>query len=80
MNFQGKKIHIVGICGIGMSAIAQHLNNLGAVVQGSDKATSGHIQETLHNQNIKVFEHSQSNISSEVEYVIRSKAIQNDNF
>ncbi len=79
MNFQGKKIHIVGICGIGMSAIAQHLNNLGAVVQGSDKATSGHIQETLHNQNIKVFEHSQSNISSEVEYVIRSTAIQNDN-
>ena len=47
MELKGKKIHIIGICGIGMSAIAMHLNNLGVIVQGSDKATDSEIAKNL---------------------------------
>ncbi len=79
MNFQGRNIHIIGICGIGMSAIAQHLKNLGAAVQGSDKATSDQMKKTLNYKGIAVFEHSQDNISSNIDFVIKSTAIQNDN-
>src|SRR5204862_5374978 len=36
-------IHFIGIGGIGMSGIAEVLNNLGYTVQGSDASESGNV-------------------------------------
>jgi UDP-N-acetylmuramate-alanine ligase len=37
-------VHFIGIGGIGMSGIAEVLNNLGYKVQGSDQAESANVQ------------------------------------
>src|SRR3954451_14094092 len=46
-------IHFVGIGGIGMSGIAEVLNNLGYTVQGSDASESGNVAR-LRDKGIKV--------------------------
>ena len=46
-------IHFVGIGGIGMSGIAEVMNNLGYAVQGSDIA-EGYVVEGLRKRGIKV--------------------------
>ena len=48
-----KLIHIVGIGGIGMSGIAEILNDLGYLVQGSDIAINNNITR-LKKKKIKV--------------------------
>ncbi|MBM3254649.1 MAG: UDP-N-acetylmuramate--L-alanine ligase, partial [Candidatus Omnitrophica bacterium] len=73
-----KKIHLVGIGGVGMSGIAQILSKKGFVVSGSDIKQSG-IVEILKNQGIKVFlMHSFLNIQ-DAELVVYSSAIGPDN-
>ena len=39
-----KKIHFIGIGGIGMSGMAELLNNLGHIITGSDLSDSDRIQ------------------------------------
>jgi len=46
-------IHFIGIGGIGMSGIAEVLNNLGYTVQGSD-SSDGYNVERLRKNGIKV--------------------------
>jgi UDP-N-acetylmuramate-alanine ligase len=38
-------VHFIGIGGIGMSGIAEVLNNLGYKVQGSDQSESANVQK-----------------------------------
>ncbi len=47
-------LHFVGIGGIGMSGIAEVLNELGYTVQGSDQA-DGYNIDRLRKKGIKVF-------------------------
>ncbi|PZQ43192.1 MAG: UDP-N-acetylmuramate--L-alanine ligase, partial [Micavibrio aeruginosavorus] len=55
-------LHFVGIGGIGMSGIAEVLNNLGYKVQGSDIA-DGYNLDRLRKQGIEIFiGHQASNI------------------
>lgn len=79
MQLKGKKVHIIGICGIGMSAIAMHLNDLGVIVQGSDKATDGEMGQNLRNIGIAVSDHSAENITEDLSFLVRSTAIQDNN-
>jgi UDP-N-acetylmuramate--alanine ligase len=79
MQLKGKKVHIIGICGIGMSTIAMHLNNLGAIVQGSDIATDGEMGENLRSIGINVSDHSAENITENLDFIVRSTAIQDNN-
>ena len=71
-------IHFVGIGGIGMSGIAEVMNNLGYSVQGSDIA-EGYVVEGLRQRGIKVsIGHAAENIG-DAAVVVTSTAVKRDN-
>lgn len=73
-----KKIHFVGIGGIGMSGIARILNFAGHSVSGSDAKDSGIIKE-MKAEGIKCFiGHKEENIGG-CDIAVYSSAIDNDN-
>lgn len=73
-----QKIHFVGIGGIGMSAIAEMLADLGVQVQGSDEKESANTKRVREN-GIPVFiGHSAENLQG-VDAIVVSSAIQPDN-
>src|ERR1700681_2271162 len=71
-------IHFVGIGGIGMSGIAEVLNNLGYTVQGSDASESGNVAR-LRENGVKVsVGHKAENVDG-ADVVVVSTAIKRDN-
>ncbi|MEO6388859.1 MAG: UDP-N-acetylmuramate--L-alanine ligase [Croceibacterium sp.] len=71
-------IHFVGIGGIGMSGIAEVMQNLGYTVQGSDIAESASV-ERLRAHGIKVLiGHAASNLG-DAAVVVTSTAVKRDN-
>jgi UDP-N-acetylmuramate--alanine ligase len=71
-------IHFIGIGGIGMSGIAEVLNNLGYTVQGSDASESANVKR-LRAKGITCFVgHEAKNIGN-AEVVVVSTAIKRDN-
>ncbi|MBR4927386.1 MAG: UDP-N-acetylmuramate--L-alanine ligase [Alphaproteobacteria bacterium] len=73
-----KRIHFIGIGGIGMSAIAEMLDDLGLNVQGSDAKESANT-ERVRKSGIPVFiGHHADNLAG-VDAVVVSTAIQPDN-
>ncbi len=74
-----RKVYIVGIGGIGVSAIGRWLNKLGVEVSGSD-LTNSIITQELENLGIKIFfGHKKENISDDLDLVIYSSAVPFDN-
>ena len=74
-----KKIHFVGIGGIGMSGIAEILLDQGFKVAGSDKMLS-EITERLETLGAKTFEgHNPENIASDIDALVYSSAVVLDN-
>ena len=70
--------HIIGIGGIGMSAIAEILLDLGYSVQGSDGKESANVRR-LRNRGLRVFlGHAPVNLIG-AQYVVISSAIKPDN-
>ncbi len=73
-----KKVHFVGIGGIGMSGIAEVLLNLGYEVTGSDLAES-EVTQRLQKLGAEIFTgHQESNINS-ADTVVYSSAVKLDN-
>ncbi|MBS0475366.1 MAG: UDP-N-acetylmuramate--L-alanine ligase [Proteobacteria bacterium] len=71
-------IHFVGIGGIGMSGIAEVMNNLGYTVQGSDIA-EGYVVEGLRKRGIKVaIGHAAENLG-DAAVVVTSTAVKRNN-
>ena len=76
--YQYKKIHFVGIGGIGMSGIAEVLYNMGYTVTGSDIKESETVKR-IKSFGIKVFiGHSRDNIDN-TDVVVYSSAVKQDN-
>lgn len=74
-----KKIHFIGIGGISMSGLAEIMQGRGVTVSGSDMKTS-HVTDHLESLGIKVFgSHSASNITDDLDLVVYTAAIANDN-
>jgi UDP-N-acetylmuramate--alanine ligase len=74
-----KKIHFVGIGGIGMSGIAEILLDQGFKVSGSDKALSD-VTERLKQLGATIHEgHKPENIASDVDALVYSSAVSFDN-
>src|SRR6187455_854730 len=71
-------IHFVGIGGIGMSGIAEVLNNLGYTVQGSD-SSDGYNVERLRKNGIKVSVGHKAESVAGAAVVVVSTAIKRDN-
>jgi len=73
-----KKIHFVGIGGVGMSGIAEVLNNLGYAVSGSD-VKSSEITRRLQAAGVKVFDgHAPANVDG-AQVVVISSAVTDAN-
>ncbi|MEJ5285021.1 MAG: UDP-N-acetylmuramate--L-alanine ligase [Brevinematales bacterium] len=74
-----KKIFLIGIGGIGMSALAVILNKRGFEVLGSDRSNSKTV-EILKEIGIKVFiGHESDNITKDIDLVVYTNAISDDN-
>ncbi len=72
-----KKVHFIGVGGIGISALAKAYLNEGYIVQGSDISKAIAYLEPL---GIKVFYgHNKNNISKDISKVIYTEAINSDN-
>lgn len=71
-------VHFVGIGGIGMSGIAEVLNTLGYIVQGSDIADNANVQR-LRAMGIKVFVGHQAQNLEGAAVLVVSSAIKADN-
>ncbi len=73
-----RKVHFVGIGGVGMSGIAEVMNTIGYEVSGSDLG-EGAATEKLKAAGIKVYKgHAAENVS-DVDVVVTSSAIPADN-
>ena len=77
-KYKLNNIHFIGIGGSGMSGIAEVLHNLSYNVTGSDTATSFNT-DRLKNLGIRIdFDHKSSNLK-DVDLVVKSTAIDEDN-
>jgi len=72
------KYYLIGISGIGMSALAFMLKDLGYEVLGSTKEKN-YICSLLENNGIKViYGHKEDNITKDIDFVVYSSAIKKD--
>ena len=75
---QNEIIHFVGIGGIGMSGLAQIMNNMGFKIQGSDQIKNKNTI-SCSKLGIKVFiGHARKNVKNAT-IVVKSSAIKNNN-
>jgi UDP-N-acetylmuramate--alanine ligase len=75
MNLQNSKIHFVGIGGIGMSGIAEVLNNMGCRVTGSDQSENTQVIR-LKTLGVAVFiGHRAQNVAEDCQAVVFSSAV-----
>lgn len=78
MNWEGRKIHLIGAGGAGMSGLAWAAHQLGADVSGSDRSESSYL-ERLRAAGVKVsVGHDPANLPAEGEVIV-STAIADDN-
>ena len=76
---KAKKIHFIGIGGIGVSTLAQIFNDQGKKITGSDAEDSDHIKH-MKKAKIKIeIGHSAKNVTPAHDLVIHSFAIEEDN-
>ncbi len=74
-----KKVHFIGIGGIGVSAIARMLSLEDKKITGSDSSLSP-ITEELKNMGIIIYEgHDSSNVAEDVDLVVRTIAVPDEN-
>ena len=78
-----KKVHIAGIGGVGMSALAQALLDMGVTVTGSDRLfDSGDLTGALaclKNQGVALFPQDGCGVTEEIARLVVSTAIEADN-
>ncbi len=74
-----KRVHFIGIGGIGVSAIARMMKREGKIVSGSDIRDSDILSE-LRKIGVKIrIGHKSSNLSDDVDLVVYTTAISSDN-
>lgn len=75
----GKRGHLIGIGGVSMSPLAEVLSDSGLIISGSDIAESERTSQ-LREKGISIFiGHDSSNISEELDFVVRTAAAHDDN-
>src|SRR5438067_13864531 len=78
MKHKVRRIHFVGVGGVGMSGIAEVLSNLGYDVSGSDIAANAATRR-LGGLGVKVFLQHQAEHINGADAVVVSSAVQADN-
>jgi UDP-N-acetylmuramate--alanine ligase len=73
------RVHLIGVGGIGVSAIAKMMKLMGKEVSGSDVDTT-EITDELEKMGVKIFHgHYFDNVSKDVELVVYSSAVPEEN-
>ena len=78
LNFKGQKIHMIGIKGVGMTALVEILLNSGAEITGSDIKEEFHTDRVLKRLKIKPLDFNAKNIFSKIDLVVYSSAYGNN--
>lgn len=79
INLKNLNVFMIGIGGISMSGLAKIVLSLGGRVSGSDISDSAMLKD-LSDLGVKTFKgHSENNITSDIDLVVYSGAIHNDN-
>ncbi len=79
MELKGKKIHFLGIGGIGMSGLAQLCADQGAVVTGCDREASPTTELLGKNGVVVSIEHAAEHVTSDTNMLVYSDAVPEDN-
>ncbi|MBU3980481.1 MAG: UDP-N-acetylmuramate:L-alanyl-gamma-D-glutamyl-meso-diaminopimelate ligase, partial [Proteobacteria bacterium] len=75
-----KNIHLIAVCGTGMSALACMLKDMGFKVTGSDQKTYPPMSDFLFSNGIKVAEgFNEKNISVDHDLIVVGNAVTKDN-
>jgi len=78
-----RRYHMVGVAGVGMNALAQALLGKGAVVTGSDRhadqSMATPVLELLRASGVEVFPQDGSGVTADVDALVVSTAIEEDN-
>jgi UDP-N-acetylmuramate--alanine ligase len=75
----GRRGHLIGIGGVSMSSLAEVLLGMGIVVSGSDMNNNKNVI-SLSNKGIPIaIGHKAENITPDVEFVVRTAAVHDDN-
>jgi len=77
--FSGKKIHLIGVGGSGMRALAQMLLERGAIVSGSDMSGGGVVDKLTEHGGKMFVGQRPENIPADAELVVYSAAINDQN-
>jgi UDP-N-acetylmuramate--alanine ligase len=79
IKISGKKVHFIGIGGIGMSALAFVLRQHNINVQGSDLGTN-YLTKKLQEADVNyIIGHSKININSDLGLIVKTSIIRDDN-
>ncbi|WP_437187662.1 UDP-N-acetylmuramate--L-alanine ligase [Planctomicrobium sp. SH668] len=79
-SLPAKRLHLIGITGAGMKALAEYLHHAGCSISGSDSNPDPHVANSLSRRGIQLYSgHDPSQITSEVEGILYSAAIRADN-
>ncbi len=74
-----EKIYLMGICGVGMSALAGILRSMGYKIKGSDSNFYPPVSELLLRLGIPVYKYSPENLKERPDLVIIGNVIKRDN-
>ena len=76
----GRKGHLIGIGGVSMSSLAEVLRGMGITITGSDMNENNPNVIALMKKNIPVYiGHKAENIEADVDFVVRTAAVHDDN-
>lgn len=76
LDFQGKKVHFIGVCGISCNALAKFVLDFGGNVSGSDRKLT-HLCDTLIDRGAQVWQGEKERVDADI--VVYSSAIKEDN-
>ncbi len=83
MDFEGRRYHLIGVGGVGMSALAQTLLDAGAVVSGSDRLLdsggASSVFSVLRAAGVRLFPQNGEGVRSDLDAVIASTAVESGN-
>ena len=75
----GRKGYLIGIGGVSMSSLAEVLNGMGLSISGSDMNDNQNVR-SLREKGIEVLiGHQASNMSGDIDFVVRTAAVHDDN-
>lgn len=78
-RFAGKRVHFIGINGVGMSGLANILIDSGASISGSDPSQTEITQRLKHRGACVIADQDGSLLTADVDLVVRTAAVGNDN-